>query len=710
MANNIEKQKVTLYLNGLNCSNCANKISSKIEKDKRYENSSFSFITKKLTFFSNEKIEKLIAEIQTIVDSIESGVVVKTLRDGEENFNCEEESCETKNHSFFNKTKRIILNNLTLTFAFLLVVVMFILGHVPNLKVPLTVSTTIYIISYLLSGYKVLFASLKNIRHGHIFDENFLMSIATIGAIVLGEYVEAVMVMALYEVGEAFENYAVDKSRKNITGLLDIKSEFANLVISSKVTTVDPKSVNVGDILLVKAGEKVPLDGVIVEGDTYLDNKALTGESVPMFYEVGNEILSGSINTSKAIKIKVTKNYTNSTVYKILDLVENASSKKAPTEKFITKFAKYYTPFVVIAALALAIIPPLLSDGNFSMWVSRAFIFLVISCPCALVLSVPIGYFAGLGSASKNGILVKGGNYLDVINSIDVFMFDKTGTLTKGNFKVKESSQRALELASALEVYSSHPIAKAITSHFEQNNKIISSKVSNLEEVSGKGIKALYEGKVLLVGNESFVNYVDDEKSSGTSVYVNYDGNYIGRIIVEDEIKDDSKLLIDNLSDKETVMLTGDKESTGLTVSKSLGIKKVYTDLLPSDKLNIINEYQNKGKKVLFAGDGINDAPVLAASSVGIAMGGIGSDAAVEAADIVIMNDEPSKIITLRKISKKTRKVVLQNIWFALGIKAIFLTLGALGYANMYMAVFADTGVALLCVLNSTVRLIDIQE
>ncbi|MDU7886670.1 MAG: heavy metal translocating P-type ATPase, partial [Clostridium perfringens] len=594
---------------------------------------------------------------------------------------------------------------------------LFIIGMIVNLDK--IYEFIIFGVAYIIAGGEVLLRAFKNILKGQVFDENFLMSIATIGAFAIGEFPEGVAVMLFYEVGEMFQDYAVNKSRKSISDLMNIRPDFANLIdLNGEEKRVSPESVNVGSIIVVRAGEKVPLDGVVLSGEATLDVSALTGESLPKEVEAKDDVLAGSINKSGLLKIKVTKSFGESTVSKILDLVENAGNKKSPTEKFITKFARYYTPVVVFSALALAIIPPLVISGeSFSQWISRALIFLVVSCPCALVVSIPLGYFAGIGLASKNGILIKGSNYLEALNNVESIVFDKTGTLTKGTFKVKKSestskltNEELLKLGAYAEYYSNHPIAKSIVSEF--NEEINKGLISNYEEISGKGIKVDIDGETFLAGNSKLMDMFNIKITPiheiGTVVYLANEKSELGYIVISDEIKEDSKEAISGLKEiglKQTIMLTGDNEKVGESVAKELGLDKAYCSLLPQnkvEKLEQIFEDKSKGKKVAFVGDGINDAPVLARADIGIAMGGVGSDAAIEAADVVIMDDKPSKIIKAIKIAKKTNKIVWQNIIFALGIKIIILIFGALGMANMWEAVFGDVGVTLIAVINSS--------
>ncbi len=553
----------------------------------------------------------------------------------------------------------------------------------------------LFFLAYIIAGWDVIFKAAKNITKGHVFDENFLMSAATIGALCIKEYPEAVMVMILYQIGEYFQHKAVEKSRHSISELMDIRPDYANL----RGEKVSPREVKVGDIITVNTGEKIPLDGIVTEGHASLDTSALTGESVPRTVSTGDSVISGCINLNGVLKIKVTKEFGESTVTKILELVEHASSKKARTEKFITKFAAYYTPAVVILALMIAFIPPLFITGN---WIERALTFLVISCPCALVISIPLSFFAGIGSASKNGILIKGSNYLELLAKPDTVVFDKTGTLTKGVFKVREvhsDEPDFLKYAAYAESASSHPIAAAIREAYGQEIP----EQNNIEEIAGLGIKAIIDGKEILAGSAKLVK-TEPINTDGTVVYVSINGNYCGYIVIADEVKDDSKETIEKLKTLgiKTVMLTGDSKNTADKVQKKLGVDNAFAELLPEDKVNKLEKIiKTAGGSVIFVGDGINDAPVLTRADVGIAMGGLGSDAAIEAADAVIMDDSPSKLITSIKIARKTMRIVKQNIVFALGVKALFLILGGIGIMTMWGAVFADVGVALLAVLNS---------
>ena len=573
----------------------------------------------------------------------------------------------------------------------------------------------IFLAAYLIAGGEILWKAVKNILRGEIFDENFLMGIATLGAMAIGEYPEAVMVMILYRIGEYFQGLAVKKSRKSITDLMDIRPDHANVEENGIILTKSPEKVKINDIIIVKAGEKIPLDGEIIEGKAILDTSALTGESIPREAQKGDTVLSGCINTNGLIKIRVTKEFTDSTVSKILELVEHASSKKAKAENFITRFAHYYTPVVVFGALLLAIVPPILTGTAFNIWIERALTFLVISCPCALVISVPLSFFAGIGGASKCGILIKGSSYLELLSKPDSLVFDKTGTLTKGSFKVTKinpqdgiTPEELLELTAAAENFSNHPIAISIKNAY--GKEINPTAITDVVEDAGNGVSANINGIRVLAGNAKLMGKYNinfkQSNESGTIIYTAKNNEFIGYIVISDEIKPDStdavkelKKLVNNI-----VMLTGDSENTARHIAAKLGIEKYYSELLPADKVAKIEEIiQNKAKNksVIFTGDGINDAPVLARADIGIAMGGLGSDAAIEASDVVIMDDKPSKIPTAVKIAQKTMLIVRQNIIFAIGVKVLFLMLGAFGYMTMWGAVFADVGVTLLAVLNS---------
>ena len=578
------------------------------------------------------------------------------------------------------------------------------------------INNIIYIISYIIVGFEIVKKAVRNIFRGKVFDENFLMTVATIGAFCIGEFPEAVAVMLFYQIGELFQSYAVDKSRKSISNLMDIRPDYANVERDGKIQKVDPEDVKIGEIIIVKPGEKIPLDGCVVEGKSSLDTKALTGESLPREILEGEEVLSGCINLNGLIKVEVTKEFGESTVSKILDLVENASSKKSKSENFITKFAAYYTPIVVIIAVILAIVPPLvIENAVFSDWLYRALSFLVVSCPCALVISIPLSFFGGIGGASKMGVLIKGSNYLEALANTEIVVFDKTGTLTEGVFEVQKvkaidiSVEELLKLTAYAENYSNHPISLSVKKAY--NKEIDEKQIVKTQELSGLGIVATIGNKEILVGNEKLMKekQINFEKcyDIGTILYVAIDKKYAGYILISDRIKEDSVKAISNLKKnnvKQTVMLTGDRKDVGERVAKQLGIDKVYTELLPDGKVEkveeLLKEKSEKGK-LAFVGDGINDAPVLAISDIGIAMGGLGSDAAIEAADVVLMTDEPSKIVNAIKLSKKTMRIVKENIIFAILVKVIVLILSALGISTMWEAVFADVGVSILAIINA---------
>jgi len=583
-------------------------------------------------------------------------------------------------------------------------------------KMNQTLQLILMLVAYILLGKDTVLKAIKNVEKGDFFDENFLMTVATLGAIMIGEYPEAVAVMLFYEVGELFQSYAINKSRKSIADMMDIKPEYANVIRDNKSQKIDPDEVQIGETIEIKPGERVPLDAIIIKGESTLDTSALTGESIPVEVREGATILSGCININALIIAKVTKEYFDSTVNKVLDLVENAASKKSTSERLITRFAKIYTPIVIGLAILLAILPPVISgEYNFRLWIFRALSFLVVSCPCAFVISIPLSFFSGIGAASRAGVLIKGGNYLEALSKVDTVVLDKTGTLTKGVFNVQKvivvdkniKEDKFISLVAMAESGSNHPISKSIQKYY--NKEINTNSINSIKEISGKGIEAVIDNKKILVGNEKLINVpknisIDD---IGTILYVEIDNKFTGYIIISDEIKKDSQKAIKGLKNmgiKKTIMLTGDVEKVAKKVGEDLGIDEIYTNLLPQDKVSKFEEIiKNKNSKgnVVFVGDGINDAPVLARADVGIAMGAMGSDAAIEAADVVIMTDEPSKIVTAIKSSKKTMKIAMQNIILAFGVKAIALILSALGITDMWMAVFADTGVTILAVLNS---------
>ena len=615
-------------------------------------------------------------------------------------------------------TKKIKKKLIRIIISFILLVIAFIL-KLDNV----IINDILFIISYLIVGYDIILKALRNITRGKVFDENFLMTIATIGAFFIGEFPEAVAVMLFYQVGELFQSYAVDKSRKSVASLMDIRPDYANVYRNEEINKVNPNDVNIGEIILIKPGEKIPLDGIVVEGNSLLNTLALTGESMPKSVTEGDEVLSGCINNEGILKVKVTKKFGESTVSKILDLVENASSRKSKSENFISKFAKYYTPIVVIIAILLAFIPPLILDSNFKTWIYRALSFLVVSCPCALVISIPLSFFGGIGASSKIGVLVKGSNYLEVLANTEIVVCDKTGTLTEGIFKVQKvnaidySKEDLLRYTSYAENYSNHPIALSIK---ETYGKDINEKlVTKTKEIKGKGVIAKVDSKEVLVGNEKLMEEynVDYKKSNsiGTIIYIAIDKKYAGSIIISDKIKDDVYKAVKEFREnnvKKIVMLTGDREEISKNVSKELKLDNYYAELLPQDKvkkLETLMQEKSIDGKLVFIGDGINDAPVLALSDIGVAMGGLGSDAAIEAADIVIMTDEPSKLANAIKISKKTMQIVKENIVFAITVKILVLLLSALGATTLWCAVFADVGVSVIAIINA-LRILRVKE
>ena len=697
--------KVTLSVKGIDCVNCATKIENRIRSLDGVKDVSIDFINEKMELNTDKKEDEIVKLVQNATNLVEDNVKVSSMNAQHHN--------EDHHHNIDNVEnikKLLIIGGLIYLFAIILPVNKYI-------------KIILFVISYFIVGKDVLVSAYKNIRAGEFFDENFLMGIATIGAFLVGEYTEAVAVMLFYQVGELFQEMAVNKSRKSISDLMNIKPDFANLKVENEIKKVLPEEVNVNDLILVKPGEKVPLDGIIIEGTSTGDTAALTGESLPREFGVGDEILSGTVNNNGLLTIKVTKVFSDSTVSKILDLVQNASSKKSKTEKFITKFARYYTPIIVGVALLVATVPPfVLGNGTFYEWFYRALIFLVVSCPCALVISIPLGFFGGIGAASKNGILIKGGNYLEALDKVDTVIMDKTGTITKGTFKVVEinvkndkiSKEKLLEYVADVESFSNHPIAKSVVEEYEKNGqKVIKESIKKYDEISGYGISAELDDTNILVGNNKLMELEKIEydfiESIGTTIYVAIDREYAGNIVIADQIKEDSVNAVKALKNQgisNIVMLTGDNRNIANDIAKKVGINEVYSELLPNEKVDKVEEIfakkENKDGKVLFVGDGINDAPVLARADIGVAMGGVGSDAAIEAADVVIMTDELSKISDTIKIAKKTKKIVWQNIIFALSVKAIVLLLGILGLSTMWEAVFADVGVALIAVLNST--------
>lgn len=695
--------KRVFVLKGLTCPNCSSKIEREVAALGGVNESSINLVAQTLTVdFSGDYSGDALDDITRIVHSHESDVEVAMPEDTADKAEGEPENSDKSTIARLALGAAVYAAGIVLTYFF-----PYVNGYI---------TLGVLVLAYIILGADVVMRALKNILKGRVFDENFLMTISTVGAFAIGEYPEAVAVMLFYQIGELFQDMAVRRSRKSISSLMDIRPDSANVKRNGAWISVSPQEVAVGEIIVVKPGEKIPLDGVVIDGESMLDTRALTGESVPRSIKKGDTALSGCINQSGAVTIEVTKEYGESTVSKIIDLVENAASRKAPTENFITKFARYYTPAVVILAALLAVVPPLLFGGVWAEWINRSFVFLVISCPCALVISVPLTFFGGIGSASRKGVLVKGSNYLEALNSLETVVFDKTGTLTKGVFRVSDintdngfTGGQVLQLAAAAESMSNHPIARSIAE--EYGGEIDESKITDYSEISGHGISAVYDGSRVLVGNDKLmkrfgINFKKCEKA-GTVVYVACDGKYAGSILISDEIKSDSRKAISQLKAlgvKNTVMLTGDNEEIAKAVSGELGLDVYHSQLLPDQKVEILerlDKSKGKGGKLAFVGDGVNDAPVLARADIGIAMGGLGSDAAIEAADVVLMTDEPSKLVEAVKTAKATRRIVKQNIIFALAVKAAFLVLGAFGIAGMWEAVFGDVGVMLLAVLNA---------
>ena len=695
-------------LKGLDCPNCSAKIEKEVGELEGVALSEVNLMKQTLTVsMDHNKAASMLDMVTTIVHSHEPDVEVSEQK--ADTSVAPDKKEKTPVYSDDDKKLTIRLISGAVIYAVGMGLTLF--GHVS-----LPVELGVLIVAYIILGWDVVWQAVKNITRGQIFDEHFLMSLSTIGAFAIGEYPEAVAVMLFYQVGEFFQSLAVKRSRKSISDLMDIRPDSATVRRNGELVVVAPETVSIGELIVVKPGEKIPLDGIVTEGESMLDTRALTGESVPRSIRKGEEALSGCVNQSGVLTIKVTKSFGESTVTKIIDLVENASSRKAPTENFITTFARYYTPIVVGMAAILAIIPPVILGGGWSGWLRRGFVFLIVSCPCALVISIPLTFFGGIGAASKRGVLVKGSNYLEALNKVSVVVFDKTGTLTKGVFKVVDitvefgfTKEQVLEYAAQAESYSNHPIAKSIQEAFGKT--IDQSVLSGYEEISGHGIRVLIGGKRVLAGNSKLM---DSEKvsyaacqSAGTKVYIAVDGRYAGCIVIADEVKDDSQNAIASLKKigvKKTVMLTGDDEKIGKAVAEQLGLDEYYAQLLPDqkvEKLEYLDQHKTKGSKLAFVGDGINDAPVLARADVGIAMGGLGSDAAIEAADVVLMTDEPSKLVDAIDVAKATKRIVMQNIIIALGIKSVFLILGALGIAGMWEAVFGDVGVTIIAVLNA---------
>ncbi|CUP63821.1 Cadmium%2C zinc and cobalt-transporting ATPase [Turicibacter sanguinis] len=722
-----------LTLSGLDCANCANKIEDRVNRLELVEEANLNFSTSQLTVLIKESALKtdVITEIKRIVKQLEPHVVVEERVSTQvvHKSSCCGGSCSSHTeshhgqagHSHEHSHKTLDNESSSKVFSFikenawlLLGVIIFLAIH--TFKPVGILEVVLYGVSYLLIGGKVLLTAFRNITRGEIFDENFLMMVATVGAFAIGEYPEAIAVMLFYEIGELFQSYAVNRSRKSISSLLDIRADHANLVTESGTKEVAPEAVSIGDLIVIKPGERVPLDGEIIEGECYLDTSALTGESIPRLISVGEEILAGCINTNALVKVRVTKVAGESTVARILELVENASSKKAQTEKFITKFARVYTPIVVLLAVLIAIIPPFVFQVNFSTWLYRALSFLVVSCPCALVVSIPLGFFAGLGGASKQGVLVKGGNYLEALNHVETVVFDKTGTLTKGVFKVSQikpvnmNESEFIELAAYAESQSTHPIAKSIVDAYTQ--VIDTTVLSQYEEIAGHGIKVFVGDKEVLIGNVKLMQRanlnVAEVDAIGTIIHMVVNQQYVGYMVIADEIKENSKAAIAKLKQhgvSKVVMLTGDHEGVAKKVAAELGVDEVYAGLLPHQKVEHVEEilaHKTKDQNVVFVGDGMNDAPVLARADIGVAMGGIGSDAAIEAADVVLMEDDPMALVKAINKAKQTSTILYQNIIFALGVKILVMILVACGLATMWAAVFADVGVTILAVMNST--------
>ena len=714
-ASTSEVKKFKLILSGLDCANCANKIENRVNDLPEVKEANLNFSVGKLTIEKNDSSQKkdIIEKVKKIVKELEPDVLVS--EDEEEHVHCHNGACHCSDEECGSTTNKksgflgfIKENILFITGLILYVVAMIFEDSTPQIWI-------LFIVSYLFIGGKVVLMALRNIRKGEVFDENFLMSIATIGAIAIKQYPEAVAVMAFYEIGELFQGYAVNASRKSITSLMNVRAEYANLLTENGEVKVKPGSVKIDDVLVLKPGERVPLDGIIIEGTGSVDTSALTGESMPREVMEDEEILSGSINLNSVIKMKVTRSFGESTISRILEMVENAGSRKAESEKFITKFCRYYTPIVVLLAVVLAVIPPFIfKNTSFSTWLYRSLSFLVVSCPCALVVSVPLALFSGIGAASQKGVLVKGGNYLEALKDVDVVVFDKTGTLTKGSFKVTEinaqgiSKEELLKIAAIGESFSNHPIAQSIVK--EYGKEINKNEIKGYEELSGHGIKAIIDNNETLIGNYKLMKKYgikcSELDTAGTTVYVAINGKYSGNIVIEDVIKEDSKQAIKKLKEigvKKVVMLTGDNKKVAEKVASQLGLDEVHSELLPIDKVTNVEKLLSEGKngKLAFVGDGINDAPVLARADIGVAMGGIGSDAAIEAADVVLMKDSPISLVDGIMVARKTNKILWQNIIFALGIKSLVLILISCGMASMWEAVFADVGVTLIAVLNS---------
>lgn len=692
---------VILKLEGLDCAHCAQKLQEKVKKLCNVEKVNVNIISQQINIeYDNINEDKLISQVEGISKSLGVNII--------NNKKIEYTGISYKNLDITLKLKLVRYS------IGLLIYFIAILANVEH-----TLVVPLYIVSYIIFGADIILKATKSIIRGDVFNENFLMSVASIGAIYIGMLSEAVAVMLFFQIGEFFQDMAISRSRKSIKDLMDIKADYANIIVNEEINKVDPTEVKIGDIILVKPGEKVPLDGIVIQGISQIDASSLIGESVPRNVKPNDEIMSGVINLTGTIVLKVTKDYSNSTISKIFDMMESASSKKATTERFITQFAKIYTPIVIFIALLLMFVPPfIISNSNSNQWIYKGLVFLLVSCPCALHLSVPLSFFSGIGNSSKNGILIKGSSYLQVLSNISIVVFDKTGTLTKGVFTVTNiypkkglTENQVLEIAGSIEKFSNHPIAKSIINECDKRNINIKNKsVANFKEIHGKGLRANLNGKKVFIGNEKLMKFInvqyEEYNGMGTVIHVAENNKYIGLITISDVIKEDSKLSIQKLKQmgiKNTVMLSGDRKESAYKVSKNLGIDETYAELLPNQKVEIIEDLYNRypGKKIAFVGDGINDAPVLSRVDVGIAMGGIGSDAAIESADIVIMTDELLKIPMAINISKITMNIVKQNIILIVCIKFIVLTLTILGYGNIWLAVLADTGATLIAVLNS---------
>jgi Cd2+/Zn2+-exporting ATPase len=696
--------KKEYILEGLCCANCAAKIEEEVGALAEVSEVSLNLMNNKLSVGINSGNFDLTSAVKQIVMAHEPSIKVLDLAVAAEENHKEqaekEEAGELKSYLIRLGTAVVITLVVSL------------------LKLPSLLSLSFLIIAYLLAGYEILWSAAKNIRKGKVFDENFLMGVASLGAFFIGETVEAIAVLVFYGIGELLQDIAVHRSKKNITGLMDIRPDYANLMNGDSISIVSPEQVSVGDTILIKPGERVPLDGIVSKGNSFLDTRALTGESVPREVLLGDNVLSGTINTSGVIEVTVTKSFGEATVSKILELVQNAGSKKSQSEKFITKFARYYTPIVVYSAIAVAVVPPLLGFGSFSDWLYRALSFLIISCPCALVISIPLSFFGGIGGGAKQGILIKGGNYLDALQQVDTVVFDKTGTLTKGVFEVVKvapveqvSSEELLKLAVIAENHSLHPIAKSIKAYYEKLNPNITIETAQITEIAGHGVVAEYNDQTIYAGNDKLLHKYNIEvpelKTIGSIVHVSVGKKYMGYLLIADEIKEGVRDTIAQLKQfgvRRTVMLTGDHANVAKEIAELCGVDEYRAELLPQDKVSwfeqLKSEVSGKGKTI-FVGDGINDAPVLAQADIGIAMGGVGSDAAIEAADIVIMNDEIGKIATAMKIARKTKSIVMQNIVFALGVKLLIMILAFFDITSIWFAIFADVGVALIALFNA---------